>query len=95
MRPIFFDFPKDRASYTLSNQWMLGDALLAAPVDSDTTTRDINIPAGRWYDVINRRIVHGSRTLRHYGAGLAQIPMFVRLGVPETKMLMKALHGHR
>ena len=31
MRPLFFDFPKDEASYTVADEWLLGDALLAAP----------------------------------------------------------------
>jgi alpha-glucosidase (family GH31 glycosyl hydrolase) len=93
MKPIFFNFPEDRASYTISNEWLLGDSLLAAPVDSDTTVRDIDVPAGQWYDVSNHRVVHGPTTLRAYRAGLAQVPMFVRLGTPDTGMLMSALHG--
>lgn len=94
MRPVFFDFPADRASYALANEWMLGGSLLAAPVDTDTTARDIDIPAGRWYDVLHHRTVHGPTTLRSYGADLSQIPMFVRLGTRDTGMLMSALHGN-
>jgi alpha-glucosidase (family GH31 glycosyl hydrolase) len=93
MKPIFFDFPDDKASYTLSNEWLLGDSLLAAPVDSDTTTRDIDVPAGQWYDLSRHRVIHGPTTLRAYGASLAQVPMFVRLGTPDTGMLMRALHA--
>ncbi|GHJ41906.1 glycoside hydrolase [Streptomyces sp. TS71-3] len=92
MKPIFFDFHEDKASYTLSNEWLLGDSLLAAPVDSDTTARDVDVPAGQWYDVLHHRTVHGPTTLRAYGADLAQVPMFVRLGTSDTRMLMKALH---
>jgi alpha-glucosidase (family GH31 glycosyl hydrolase) len=93
MKPIFFDFPEDKASYTLSNEWLLGDSLLAAPVDSDTTTRDVDVPAGQWYDVSRHRVVNGPTTLHAYGADLAQVPMFVRLGTPDTGMLMQALHA--
>lgn len=93
MKPIFFDFPDDKASYTLSDEWLLGDSLLAAPVDSDTTVRDVNVPAGQWFDVTNHRVVHGPTTLHAYGASLAQVPMFVRLGTPDTGMLMSALNG--
>lgn len=95
MKPIFFDFPDDKASYAISNEWLLGDSLLAAPVDSDSTARDVNIPAGQWYDVLNHRVIHGPATLHGYGAGLAQVPMFVRLGTSDTGMLMSALHVQR
>lgn len=91
MKPIFFDFPNDKASYTLSNEWLLGDSLLAAPVDSDTTVRDIDVPSGQWYDVMHNRVVHGPTTLRGYGVDLAHVPMFVRLGTPDTGMLMGIL----
>jgi alpha-glucosidase (family GH31 glycosyl hydrolase) len=93
MKPLFFDFPRDRAAYTIADEWLLGDDLLAAPVLTDGTSRDVHLPAGRWYDVLRHRVVRGG-TLTGYPAGLGQIPMFVRLGGHSTSGLLAAV-AHR
>ena len=31
-RPLWFDFPADRAAHAIDQQWMLGPALLVSPV---------------------------------------------------------------
>jgi alpha-glucosidase (family GH31 glycosyl hydrolase) len=32
MRPLLLEFPDDRATFSLNDEWMLGDRVLAAPV---------------------------------------------------------------
>jgi alpha-glucosidase (family GH31 glycosyl hydrolase) len=91
MKPIFFDFPADQASYTIADEWLLGDSLLAAPVLNDTTSRNVQIPPGQWFDVINKRVVKGPAELSGYQAGLGQTPMFIRLGSADTGTLMSEL----
>jgi alpha-glucosidase (family GH31 glycosyl hydrolase) len=91
MKPIFFNYPDDQQSYAINDEWLFGDALLAAPVLADTTSRSIHVPSGRWYDVLNKCVVSGQTNLRHYPVGLADVPMFVKLGTAETGMLLKAL----
>jgi alpha-glucosidase (family GH31 glycosyl hydrolase) len=93
MKPIFFDFPGDQSSYTIADEWLLGDSLLAAPVTSEATSRDIHLPPGEWYDVASHRVLSGPAELSGYGAGLNQTPMFIRLGTPDTGKLMSALAG--
>jgi alpha-glucosidase (family GH31 glycosyl hydrolase) len=82
MQPLFFDFPNDKATYTISDEWMLGPSLLAAPVLTAGTTRDITLPPGWWYDVTQHRVIRGGTTLTNYQAGLGTIPMFVRMSGP-------------
>jgi alpha-glucosidase (family GH31 glycosyl hydrolase) len=95
MKPLFFDFPGDTASYTIDDEWLLGDSLLAAPVLSDATSRDIHLPSGLWWDVLRHRVVRGGTTLTGYQAALSQTPMFVRLGTASTGALKSALsHTH-
>jgi alpha-glucosidase (family GH31 glycosyl hydrolase) len=95
MKPIFFDFPQDPASYTITDEWLLGDSLLAAPVVTSTGSRTVHIPPGRWFDVEGRRVITGPATLTGYQAGLAQTPVFVRLGTAQTGALMSVLApGH-
>jgi alpha-glucosidase (family GH31 glycosyl hydrolase) len=92
MKPLFFDFPKDSASYTINNEWMLGDSLLAAPVLSSGNSRSVHLPSGRWYDVINQRVVHGG-TIADYQADLGQTPIFIRLGTSDSSALIAATRG--
>ena len=97
MKQLFFDFPKDRASYTIADEWLLGDSLLVAPVLHAGTTRDVHLPAGSWYDVINNRIVHAGRqgvTLKSYRVRLADTPVFVRLGTGSSTDLVRAMTHH-
>lgn len=89
MKPLFFQFPKDQKAYEPYDEWLLGDSLLAAPVLSDGTVRDIHLPPGAWYDVARHKIVHGD--LHGYRADLGTLPLFVRLGTRDTHALTKAL----
>ena len=90
MKPLFFNYPADQSGYTINDEWLLGDSLLAAPILSNGTTRDIHVPAGKWYDVAHRRVVAGPADLTGYAADLTQTPTFIRLGTPDTGMLMRA-----
>jgi alpha-glucosidase (family GH31 glycosyl hydrolase) len=90
MKPLFFRHPDDPASYTVSDEWLLGDALLAAPVLAAGTSRDVHLPPGTWYDVVRHRAVKGG-DLRGYRAGLGTVPLFVRLGAPDAPRLLKIL----
>jgi alpha-glucosidase (family GH31 glycosyl hydrolase) len=91
MRPLFFDFPSDQAAYTIGDEWLLGDALLAAPVLASGTSRDVHLPPGSWYDVARGTVVHGD--LRAYPADLGTLPLFVRMGTHDTASLIAALRG--
>jgi alpha-glucosidase (family GH31 glycosyl hydrolase) len=91
MKPLFFNHPGDQATYTIDDQWLLGDSLLAAPVLADQSTRDIHVPPGDWYDVQNRRVVNGPTDLRGYQADLSKSPAFIKLGSEDTGTLMRAL----
>jgi alpha-glucosidase (family GH31 glycosyl hydrolase) len=96
MKPIFFNYPDDQPSYTIDDEWLFGDSLLAAPVLSDATTRDVHVPKGAWYDVLRHRVIRGPTDLHGYQASLADVPLFVRLGTRGTGALMSALRrtGH-
>src|SRR4051794_21918089 len=95
MKPIFFNYPSDQKSYAIGDEWLFGDSLLAAPVLTDTTSTSIHVPAGKWYDVHNECVVSGQTDLHNYPVSLADVPMFVKVGTPETAMLMKALANGR
>jgi alpha-glucosidase (family GH31 glycosyl hydrolase) len=91
MKPLFFNHPQDEATYTINDEWLLGDSLLAAPVLSDQTRRNIHVPPGRWFDVLHNRTIHGPADLTGYAADLSRTPVFVLLDRPDTGALIRAL----
>ena len=90
MKPLFFNYPADQSGYAINDEWLLGDSLLAAPILSNGTTRNIHLPAGKWFDVAHGKVIVGPVDLTGYAADLTQIPTFIRLGTPDSGMLMRA-----
>ncbi|WP_084614694.1 TIM-barrel domain-containing protein [Nakamurella lactea] len=93
MKPLFWDFPKEQPTYTVDDEWLLGDSLLAAPVLDDAVTRDIYLPKGKWFDPYHRTTITGGRWVRSYPAPLNVTPMFIRQGGPDYRLLKAALAG--
>ncbi|MFF3140912.1 TIM-barrel domain-containing protein [Streptomyces sp. NPDC057927] len=91
MRPLFFDFPKDQASYTVDDEWMLGPAVLAAPKLGSGATRTVYLPSGNWFDVNQGTLIHGPATLKGYAAPLGVTPAFVKLGAKGALKAIRAL----
>lgn len=52
LRPMFLDFPEDRACDTLDRQYMFGSSLLAAPVFKESGEVDYYLPKGTWVNLI-------------------------------------------
>ena len=48
LRAMFLEFPEDPGAACLDQQYMLGDALLVAPVFSAEGEVDVYLPPGRW-----------------------------------------------
>ena len=85
-RPLVLNFQDDPNTATLDDQFMIGDALLAAPVlHANERAREVYLPAGRWYDFWTGAATEGGRLLRAE-APLDHVPLFVRGGsiVPST-----------
>ncbi|MBW8738775.1 MAG: alpha-galactosidase [Streptomyces turgidiscabies] len=91
MRPLFFDFPQDEAGYTVTDEWMLGPAVLAAPKLSAGATRSVHLPPGIWYDVNQGTVIPGPRTLKGYAAPLGVTPAFVNLKATGAAKAIRAL----
>lgn len=81
---------------TINDEWLFGDSLLAAPVLADVPSRDIHVPAGRWYDVLHDCVVDGQTDLHDYPVSLADVPLFLKLGTGSSGLLLNALaHGRQ
>ena len=60
MRATFLEFPQDPIAWMVDRQYMLGDALLVAPVFDDDDV-EYYVPAGAWVNVLTGEDVQGSR----------------------------------
>jgi alpha-glucosidase (family GH31 glycosyl hydrolase) len=78
VRPLFFRNPEDPATYTISDQFLLGDRYLVAPVlVKGKTSRNVYLPAGIWRDFWSGERFSGGRWIRDYPAPLDRLPVFV------------------
>lgn len=80
-RPLVMDFPEDIRVRDLSDEFMLGPALLISPVSSYRVRhRPVYLPAGSaWYDFWTGRPVGGGQTV-DAAAPYDAIPVHVRAG---------------
>lgn len=79
MRPLTLEFPDDELVANVSDQWLLGEGLMAAPLLGPGTRRTVYLPDGDWYAWDTGRRCGGARKIA-VTAGLGQIPAFVRAG---------------
>jgi alpha-glucosidase len=82
LRPTFYEFPDDEACFADSDDFMVGDALLVAPVvQAGDTTRRVYLPVGpaAWYDFDSgERFAAGQ--WHTVPAPLGRLPLFARAG---------------
>jgi alpha-D-xyloside xylohydrolase len=79
MRPLFYDFPSDEASWEVDDEYMFGPDLLVAPVlHEKKSSRSVYLPAGaRWTDAWTGASHAGGITLEA-AAPLDRIPLFLK-----------------
>ena len=79
MRPLVMEFPQDPKVADLSDQWLMGNGLMVAPILTTNDQRSVYLPAGNWYEFDTNTKLNGSRTVVAT-AQLDQIPVYVREG---------------
>lgn len=81
MRPLFYDFPQDKAAWDCEDAHMFGPALLVAPVMyAGLRERQVYLPQGAgWKNVWTGEHFDGGQTVT-VAAPLDTIPVFVRDG---------------
>jgi alpha-D-xyloside xylohydrolase len=81
MRPLFLDFPADRASWEVEDQFLLGSDLLVAPVTREgAREREVYLPDGAaWRDAWTGAACEGGGWVTAR-APLDTIPVYVRAG---------------
>ena len=85
-RPLLLEFQQDPNTLNLDDEFMVGDALLAAPVlRAVERAREVYLPPGRWFDFWSGTPVTQGDFFR-VDAPLGRLPLFVRGGgiIPST-----------
>ncbi|QES51176.1 glycosyl hydrolase [Streptomyces venezuelae] len=80
VRPLWWGAPEDRALRDCEDAFLLGDALLVAPVlECGADRRAVRLPRGRWYDTATGRAYEGPGQVL-LDAPLGRIPVLARAG---------------
>jgi alpha-D-xyloside xylohydrolase len=79
LRPMALEFPDDPATAHLDTQYLLGDALLVAPVFGAAGTVSYYVPAGTWTHLLDGRTISGPRWVTETH-GFDSLPVLVRPG---------------
>ncbi|ASU35941.1 glycoside hydrolase family 31 protein [Mucilaginibacter xinganensis] len=78
-RALVVDYPNDKKTYNISDEYLIGQGILAAPLTEDADERKVYLPAGDWYDFNNNKKYEGGReyTIK---TGLTELPIFIKSG---------------
>lgn len=80
VRPLWWGAPGDRALRECEDAFLLGDALLVAPVlGPGVGERAVRLPAGRWYDTVSGAVHEGPGQVV-VEAPLSRVPVLARAG---------------
>jgi alpha-glucosidase len=79
MRLVALDYPSEDWAWTATDEYLLGDRILVAPVQVEGATgRDLMLPAGSWVPLLGGPAVAGGAV--HADAAMTEIPAFVPSG---------------
>ncbi len=77
VRHLVLNYPKDANVYGIEDAFMLGDALLVAPIlTQNTFEREVYLPEGNWVNLLTGETLKGGKTLT-VKVSLSQIPLFL------------------
>lgn len=78
-RALVLEWPDDPTTWPIDDQWLLGDALLVAPILEPGGHRRVYLPSGHWTDWWTGERLAGSRWI-DVRADLETLPLYVREG---------------
>jgi alpha-D-xyloside xylohydrolase len=77
LRAMLLEFPYDPACDYLDLQYMLGDSLLVAPVFNYDGSVNYYVPAGKWTNLLNGKVIEGPCWVREVHDFMS-LPLLVR-----------------
>ncbi|XP_049822217.1 SITS-binding protein-like [Aethina tumida] len=77
--PIWWIDPLDKDALKVSDEYLLGESILVAPVmDQGAVSRDIYLPVGSWKDGNTGDIFIGPINIENYSAPIDILPYFIK-----------------
>jgi alpha-D-xyloside xylohydrolase len=78
-RALVVDYPADKNVFNISDEYMIGQGILAAPLTEKADERKVYLPAGNWYDFNTNQKYEGGKeyTIK---PGYTQLPIFIKEG---------------
>ena len=90
IRPLFWATPEDSALWSVTDQFLLGDDVLGAPiVEQGATERSVVLPAGDWVHGPTGSVYAGSQTVT-IEAPIGAPPVFARAETDVAAALVQA-----
>ncbi|MEO6981218.1 MAG: glycoside hydrolase family 31 protein [Mucilaginibacter sp.] len=80
-RTLAIDYTHDENVYAVKyhNQFLFGDSILVAPVESTQLTANVYLPAGNWYRLSSGENYTGGKVV-NVDAPLTDLPVFIKAG---------------
>jgi hypothetical protein len=80
-RSMAISYTTDEAVYQekYQNQFLFGDNILVAPVESNKTTVEVYLPEGKWYRLSTDEAFGGKQSIQA-AAPLTDLPVFIKAG---------------
>ena len=81
MRPLWYEFPNDKGTYLINDEYLVGENILVAPVVKEgVETRGIYLPVGAdWIDWWTGEKLESGK-IHYLKTPLDRLPIFVRVG---------------
>lgn len=76
-RALVMDYPTDKNTWKIDDEYMMGESLLCAPFLDSSSQRTVYLPEGNWFDFNTNKKYEGGRN-HLISMTLDQIPMFVK-----------------
>ncbi|GAB6021663.1 hypothetical protein CHUAL_004245 [Chamberlinius hualienensis] len=94
MRPVWFEFPKDKATFKIEYEYMIGNALLVRPVvEQSVSSVEVYLPGENevWYDSDTYERFHKAQTIK-VNVPLSKIPVYLRGGriIPKKERVRRS-----
>ncbi|MCX4722309.1 TIM-barrel domain-containing protein [Streptomyces sp. NBC_01306] len=78
-RPLYLNYPEQKAAYEHSTQYTLGDDVLVAPVTEPGGKSTLWVPPGTWTDYFTGKTYTGPKSV-HVTTPLDEMPVLIRSG---------------
>jgi len=78
-RALVMDYPDDKNTFNISDEYLIGEGILAAPLTGEDTERKVYLPAGVWYDFNTNKKYEGRANYTIKNA-TTEIPIFIKQG---------------